>query len=121
MNTQSFTDTKSLYKDIRRECALAMGNETQAGIARKFEVSPRTVTRAVREDKDCPKFNAYPIPDHDMSADIFFEAMSEHIEELKELYFTPRDKVLFLQICIKLREELRHDELPTVIDALFNW
>ena len=108
-------DTKSLYKAIRRERAMTMGNTTKVDTARKFNVSPRTVIRAVREDKDLPKNNIYPLPTDGVGAEVFFEGMQAHIDELKDAQFSDKDKSIFLAMCSELKTEGKHYLLPDLI------
>lgn len=115
MISSTTIDTKSLYKAIRRECAVTMGNMNNTEIAHKFNVSPRTVTRACREDKDRTKNNYYPLPTDDVGADFFFEGMREHIDELKDAQFSDKEKSIFLVMCNKLKTEGNHYLLPDLI------
>lgn len=115
MISSTTLDTKSRYKAIRRECAMTMGNMNNREIARKFNVSPRTVTRACREDKDLPKNNYYPLPDECIGAEFFFEGMREHIDELKDAQFSDKEKSIFLVMCNKLKTEGNHYLLPDLI------
>lgn len=115
MSVPTFTDTKARYAGIRRELAMSMGNRTLTDIANQFKVSPRTVTRAVREDKACPKNNFYPLPTVDVGADLFFEGMQQHIDELKDVKFSAKEKSIFLVMCNELKSKREHDLLPELI------